>query len=98
MRKESFEKIGHYFRDVRRDSGLTQAQLADLVGLSTSQLVSNWERGLCAPPMKIVSKLVTALNLDVEEVLDLFAREYRRELKSQMPKPNLMGQAQSDAS
>lgn len=48
-------------RRMRRDRGLTQARLADVVGVSTFTLI-RWERGERTPDGRFLEKLAAALN------------------------------------
>ena len=68
---KQFEDMGKYLKLKRMSSGLTQLDLADKLKLS-SQMVSNWERGLCAPPSSSLKKLTTLLGIDKEEMLNVF--------------------------
>jgi transcriptional regulator with XRE-family HTH domain len=45
--KKDFEHLGQFLKVARAESGLTQQDIADKVGVHT-QYISNWERGLCA--------------------------------------------------
>jgi len=52
--------FGTYTRNLRKARGLSQGDVAKALNLNSGQLVSNWERGACAIPlrkMKAVAKL-----------------------------------------
>lgn len=53
----AFEASGNELRRLRLKHGLTQAELAKKLGDVHTQFVSNWERGLCAPPTHVMGKL-----------------------------------------
>lgn len=59
---------GARLRRFRRDRGLTQAQIGDLVGVS-DHMISDWERGECLPSLKSAFYLAHVLN---RQVIDLF--------------------------
>jgi transcriptional regulator with XRE-family HTH domain len=80
MKPATFKKIGTYFRDKRLARGLTQEEVSGFLGYSSKQIISNWERGLCSPPLNQVSALIVLFNLDSKEVLDLFMDATRAEL------------------
>lgn len=42
--------IGKFLRDARVSAGLTQRDVSAKMGYTSAQFVSNWERGVCAPP------------------------------------------------
>ncbi|WP_373284550.1 helix-turn-helix domain-containing protein [Flexivirga endophytica] len=58
-------------RSARVRAGLTQHELARLVGVSGGERVSVWERGEMAPRARTVSALAIALNVSVEELLGI---------------------------
>ncbi|MCB0412028.1 MAG: helix-turn-helix transcriptional regulator [Bdellovibrionales bacterium] len=79
-------ELGQYFRQKRVDAGLTQIDLARVFGYSSSQFVSNWERGLCTPPMASMAKLCEVLKIPKKEIVDVLTEEYRRTLEKAVKK------------
>jgi transcriptional regulator with XRE-family HTH domain len=73
-----FESTSKYFRQKRLDSEITQAELARALGFSSAQIVSNWERGICAPPMASLRTLVKVLKLVPEEVANVITESNRK--------------------
>ena len=71
LKSATHNSLGIYFRDKRIERGLTQGDVAGHLGYSSSQFVSNWERGLARPPVAAVKKLNKLLDLDVDKLLDL---------------------------
>jgi transcriptional regulator with XRE-family HTH domain len=82
MKPANFKKIGSYFREKRLNRGLTQEEVSGFLGYSSKQIISNWERGLCSPPLNQVGALIVLFNLDGKEVLDLFLDVTRAELSA----------------
>ena len=70
-RRPSVNQIatGMFIARKRRELNLTQAQLAERLGIS-SKSVSKWERGKCMPDYSIVNELCDALGITVSELLD----------------------------
>ena len=60
--------VGSFFAELRKEKGLTQAELAERVGV-TGGAVSKWERGLCYPDIETVVRLAEVLGLSVGEIL-----------------------------
>lgn len=60
---------GTFIARKRKELNLTQAQLAERLGIS-SKSVSKWERGKCMPDYAIVNELCDALGITVSELLD----------------------------
>ena len=61
-------KIGKYIAEKRKDAGMTQRQLADILGMSDKS-VSKWERGVCLPDVAIYSDLCQNLGISINEFL-----------------------------
>lgn len=67
--------FAQYLKDSRIAAGLSQRDVSEKLGYTTSQFISNWERGLSTPPTKAVKKLAELYNLSIEEFLDLLLQE-----------------------
>lgn len=61
-------KVGRLLYDLRREKGLTQKQLADLMGLS-DKTISKWERGLGCPDVSLLGELSRILGVHIEQIL-----------------------------
>ena len=62
------EKIGKFISSCRKESGLTQAALADKLGI-TDRAVSKWETGKSLPDASIMIELCNLLGITVNELL-----------------------------
>lgn len=58
------EKIGKFISQNRKEKNLTQAQLAEKLGVSVNA-VSKWERGLNLPDASIMLELCNLLGISV---------------------------------
>lgn len=63
-------EIGSRIRRYREERGLSQKQLAELIGVKNSR-VSNWEQGLNRPDADILAALCRALQVSPSELLDV---------------------------
>lgn len=61
-------KIGRYIADKRKALGLTQRQLAEMLGMSDKS-VSKWERGICLPDVSVYADLCGLLGISINEFL-----------------------------
>ena len=61
-------KIGEFIASLRKEQGLTQAQLAEMLGI-TDRAVSKWERGRSLPDSSIMLELCEILKINVNELL-----------------------------
>lgn len=63
------QKIGALLRDLRKEKNLTQAELAEKLGVS-NRSVSRWENGMTMPDFDLVIELADFYEVDVREILD----------------------------
>lgn len=62
-------KLGKFISDLRKEKGLTQMQLADLLGV-TDKAVSRWETGKNYPDIELFGKISAVLGVTVSELLE----------------------------
>lgn len=79
-----FYNLGNYLKKRRVDVGLTQKELANKIGDLNSQFVSNWERGLCAPPGHSFQKIIEILKVDRNELVDVMLIDSRRAIETKV--------------
>lgn len=63
-------EIGNKIRKYRKESGLTQEQLADRINVTKSR-VSNWEQGINRPDADIIGNICRVLNVSPSDLLDV---------------------------
>lgn len=61
-------KTGLLIRELRKEKGLTQKNLAEQLHI-TDRAVSKWERGLCAPDLATLEPLAKLLDISVSELI-----------------------------
>ena len=61
-------KIGKFIAERRKNVGLTQAHLAEKLGI-TDKAISKWERGIAMPDTSIMLELCNILGISVNELL-----------------------------
>lgn len=62
--------LAKFLKEKREHSGLSQKQVSEKLGYSTPQFVSNWERGLAAPPPRALKKLADLYRISVDDIFD----------------------------
>ena len=62
------KKFGLFVAEMRKEKGMTQAALADLLKV-TDKAVSRWERGLGFPDINTIEPLAEALGLTIHELM-----------------------------
>lgn len=70
-------KVGSLIYSIRKEKGMTQKQLADIMNIS-DKTISKWERGLGCPDVSLLPELSATLGVDIEKILsgDLDPNEY----------------------
>ena len=62
------EKTAQLIKDARIKSGLTQAELGDMLGV-TNKAVSRWENGESFPDVGVLENLSDALHISIEDIV-----------------------------
>lgn len=65
-------RLNTYLRKKRKLAGMSQADVARHLAYKSPQIVSNWERGYCQPPLKVLARLVRLHNLDPQVLIRLW--------------------------
>ena len=63
------QTMGAMVAALRKEKGMTQADLADQMGV-TDKAVSTWERDLSLPDVHSIPKLAQVLGISVEELIE----------------------------
>lgn len=63
------QKIGGFLRDLRKQKGLSQEQLAEILGVS-ARTVSRWETVVNMPDLSILIQIAEFYDVDIKEILD----------------------------
>ncbi len=73
-------KIGRFIAERRKAKGLTQMQLAEMLGI-TDRAVSKWENGKSMPDCSIMLELCEILQINVNDLLNgevVFMEDYNK--------------------
>lgn len=62
-------EIGKFISKKRKEKNLTQAQLAEKLGIS-NKTISKWETGKCMPDYGIIQSLCKELEITIAELMD----------------------------
>lgn len=62
------EKTGEYIRNLRKNKGWTQMQLAEQLHIS-DKAVSKWERGISFPDIELMEELAQVFQVDVADII-----------------------------
>ena len=72
-----FEDLGSRIATLRKERGLTQTQLGEMIGVSQQQVVS-FEKGRRKVPSSALPKLSTSLGVAVEELIGIESKPGKR--------------------
>jgi transcriptional regulator with XRE-family HTH domain len=79
-----FDHLGAYLRQKRIEAGYSQVDLAKILGYTSSQFISNWERGLSAPPEDSLQVLIKLLKLSRETIVYSMVQDYKGEIEAKI--------------
>lgn len=83
MKTGDFHNLGIYLKEKRLSAGLTQTELSQSLKVHV-QFVSNWERGLCAPPSHCFHHLIDVLGLNREQVVNAMVSDSKRAIEAKV--------------
>lgn len=67
-------EFAEYLRQKRIDAHLSQSEVAIKLGYTTSQFVSNWERGISQPPLSSLFAIADLYRISVDELFEVLLR------------------------
>jgi transcriptional regulator with XRE-family HTH domain len=76
--------LNDYLREKRLDSGLSQLDVARVLGYASPQFVSNWERGLVSPPLETIAVLIEIYKIPSNDVINRILAETRGYLEESL--------------
>lgn len=82
-----FKELGTYLKEKRQKAGLSQAEVSRALGYTSPQFVSNFERGLCSPPLPKLKILTELYKIPVREITELLINQQRRYLTKELSSP-----------
>lgn len=61
-----------FLKEARLKSGLSQQDVAQTLNYTTAQFISNWERGVSAPPIDVLKTLSRLYKVSPQELYELY--------------------------
>lgn len=83
--KGDFQNLGQYLKEKRLSEGFTQTEISQTLKVHV-QFVSNWERGLCAPPSHCFHNLIDLLRLNRDQVVNAMVQDSKRVIEAKVYK------------
>ncbi len=69
--KADVNKLAKFLKEKRTLAGLSQKDVATKLGYSTSQFISNWERGISQPPIHTLRTLATMYSVAADHMFEV---------------------------
>lgn len=79
-------KLAQFLKEKRTQSGLSQKDVATKLGYSTSQFISNWERGVSQPPINTLRTLATMYKISAEQMFNVLLEETMLQVQADLKK------------
>lgn len=68
----SRKAFGIYAKNLRSKAGLSQLDVSRALGFKSGQVVSNWERGFCYPPIESLKTLAGLYNVSLRTLFNKY--------------------------
>lgn len=85
MKTSDYRELSEYLKAKREAKGLTQRELAEKLGYTSAQFISNWERDVATIPLRVAPRILSILGIKRSTYIRLLligsARQLRRGLK-----------------
>jgi transcriptional regulator with XRE-family HTH domain len=76
--------LAEYLKKARTNAGLSQKEVAAILGYKSSQFVSNWERGLSSPPVTTLRRLCSLYRTSENEMFEMIRTIAVRQLEQDL--------------
>lgn len=74
MERSTENSLAVFLKDKRIVAGLSQKDVALKLGYSTSQFISNWERGISQPPLATLRKIAELYKVSADEMFNVLLK------------------------
>ncbi len=76
--------LGKILKEKRKKIGASQAEVAKKLGYSSPQFISNWERGLSAPPVTSLRTLASLYKISPENLFQIYLKTTLKMVETDM--------------
>ncbi len=84
VERELCEKLGDFLKNSRIKADYTQSEVAELLGYTSGQFISNIERGLHWPPLEVMVKMAKTYDVPEDKMFKMYKGLKEKSLKAQM--------------
>lgn len=86
--KKTNVRLPELLKTSRNNAGLSQKAISEKLGYTSSQFISNWERGVSSPPMDKLVEICSILSIPQEKMIETVMYETELNLLSHMRASN----------
>lgn len=79
---ELLREFGEFLKTKREAAKLSQSEVAKNLGYSSPQFISNFERGLCAPPLAALKRIAEVYKISRKELIGMMMAQQRQYLEA----------------
>lgn len=76
------KELGLFLKNRRVGADLTQRQVSETLGYTTPQFISNQERGISAPPVDAMKKLIDLYGIQGVDLKNVIRNSYENKAKN----------------
>lgn len=76
--------LGEFLKEKRMKASLSQGDVANKLGYSTPQFISNWERGVSMPPINTLKKLGQLYKISADDLFEVTLAARVDEVKAEL--------------
>lgn len=81
-----FSKLASSLKKMRLGRDLSQTEVAKKLGYSSPQFISNWERGLASPPVKVLKRLAALYDTDALQIFGMVVKAAESRMRVEFEK------------
>jgi transcriptional regulator with XRE-family HTH domain len=63
--------LSEFLREKRIAAGMSQGKVAGILGYTSPQFISNWERGISEPPVDTLKVIAKLYNVPMDELFEV---------------------------
>lgn len=78
------KKLGEHLKDVRESMNYTQSEVAQRLGYSSPQFISNIERGISVAPLDTLAKMIKMYKTDPAVTMEIIMESQRELLTTKL--------------
>ena len=66
--------LGQFLKSKRENASMSQGDVAKKLKYTSPQFISNWERGVSSPPIKVLKQLSGLYKISTDELFNLILK------------------------